>query len=97
MEIEGLGDLAYDRGTYSQTVTPDGAAPIEDRGKYLTILRKQAAHRSLPKSNCRNRQRHERHRRWTTARSAIDACSGEPAEVTDNRADSIPAQEPGRC
>ena len=42
LEIEGQGDLAYDRGTYSMTVTPPGAAPIEDRGKYLTILRKQA-------------------------------------------------------
>jgi len=42
LEIEGQGDLAYDRGTYSMTVTPPGAAPIEDRGKYLTIWRKQA-------------------------------------------------------
>ncbi len=42
LEIEGRGDLAYDRGTYSVTVTPAGAAPIEVHGKYLTILRKQA-------------------------------------------------------
>jgi ketosteroid isomerase-like protein len=42
LEIEGRGDLAYDRGTYSMTVTPAGAAPIEDHGKYLTIWRKQA-------------------------------------------------------
>lgn len=42
LEIEGRGDLAYDRGTYSLTVTPVGAAPIEVRGKYLSILRKQA-------------------------------------------------------
>ena len=42
LEIEGQGDLAYDRGTYSMTVTPAGAAPIEDHGKYLTIWRKQA-------------------------------------------------------
>jgi uncharacterized protein (TIGR02246 family) len=42
LEIEGRGDLAYDRGTYSVTVTPVGAAPIDVRGKYLTILRKQA-------------------------------------------------------
>jgi ketosteroid isomerase-like protein len=34
--------LAYDRGTYSMTITPPGAAAIEDRGKYLTIYRKQA-------------------------------------------------------
>ena len=42
LEIEGQGNLAYDRGTYSMTVTPPRAAPIEDRGKYLTIYRKQA-------------------------------------------------------
>ena len=42
LEIEGQGDLAYDRGTYSMTLTPSGAAPIEERGKYLTIWRKQA-------------------------------------------------------
>jgi ketosteroid isomerase-like protein len=42
LEVEGQGDLAYDRGTYSMTVTPPGAAPIEDRGKYLGIWRKQA-------------------------------------------------------
>jgi len=42
LEIEGQTDLAYDRGIYSMTLTPAGAAPIIDRGKYLTILRKQA-------------------------------------------------------
>ena len=42
LEMEGRGDLAYDRGTYSMTVTPPGAAPIEDRGKYVAIWRKQA-------------------------------------------------------
>jgi ketosteroid isomerase-like protein len=42
LEIEGRGDLAYDRGTYSLTVTPVGAAPIDVHGKFLTILRKQA-------------------------------------------------------
>ncbi len=42
LEIEGGADLAYERGTYSETATPIGAAPIEDRGKYLTIWRKQA-------------------------------------------------------
>ena len=40
--VEGQADLAYDRGTYSMTVTPPGAAPIKDHGKYLFILRKQA-------------------------------------------------------
>jgi ketosteroid isomerase-like protein len=42
LEIEGQGDLAYDRGTYSMTLMPPGATPIEDHGKYLTIWRKQA-------------------------------------------------------
>jgi ketosteroid isomerase-like protein len=42
LEIEGRGDLAYERTTYSMTVTPAGAAPIEERGKGLSIWRKQA-------------------------------------------------------
>ena len=42
LEIEGRGDLAYDRGTISWTVTPADAAPIEERAKYLCIWRKQA-------------------------------------------------------
>ena len=42
LEIEGRGDLAYSRGTYSMTVAPAGVAPIEDRGKYIEIWRKQA-------------------------------------------------------
>jgi ketosteroid isomerase-like protein len=42
LEIVGQGNLAYDRGTYSMTVTHVGAAPLEDHGKYLTIWRKQA-------------------------------------------------------
>ena len=42
LEIEGQGNLAYDRGTYSMTVTHVGAAATEDHGKYLTIWRKQA-------------------------------------------------------
>ena len=42
LEIEGQSDLAIDRGTYSMTLTPAGAAPIMDHGKYLTVWRKQA-------------------------------------------------------
>ena len=41
-EIEGQTDLAYDRGTYSMTLAPPGAAPIMERGKFLTIWHKQA-------------------------------------------------------
>lgn len=40
-EVEGVGDLAYVRGTYSLTITPPGAAPIPERGKYLYVARKQ--------------------------------------------------------
>jgi uncharacterized protein (TIGR02246 family) len=42
LEIEERGDLAYSRETCSITVSPTGAAPVEDHGKGLTIWRKQA-------------------------------------------------------
>jgi ketosteroid isomerase-like protein len=51
LEIEGQGDLAFDRGTYSMTVTPAGAAPIEDRGKHLIIWRKQETRAYKPARN----------------------------------------------
>jgi len=42
LEIEGRGDLAYVRGTYSVTVGAPGAPePITNVGKMLAILRKQ--------------------------------------------------------
>ena len=42
VEIDGRGDLAYARGTYSVTVQPEGVPePIQDTGKYLEIRRKQ--------------------------------------------------------
>ncbi len=42
-EIEGRGDLAYVRGTYTMRLHPDGAPePVEDAGKYLEIRRKQS-------------------------------------------------------
>jgi uncharacterized protein (TIGR02246 family) len=40
-EIEGLGNLAYVRGSYSLTITPPGAAPIPERGKFFYVTRKQ--------------------------------------------------------
>ena len=41
--IEGYGDLAYARGTYSEEYTMDGVnGPISDEGKLLYILRKNA-------------------------------------------------------
>jgi uncharacterized protein (TIGR02246 family) len=42
METIASGDVAYDVGTYSQTVTPkqsDGT-PMNDRGKYVVLLRR---------------------------------------------------------
>jgi uncharacterized protein (TIGR02246 family) len=42
VEIEGRGDLAYARGTYTLTfAVPGMAEPISDSGKYVTIFRKQ--------------------------------------------------------
>lgn len=44
-EVEGRGDLAYARGHYTMDATPrvpGGAAPFQDRGKFLEILRRQA-------------------------------------------------------
>lgn len=41
--IEGTEDLAYNRGTYSLTFVPPGAArPMTEKGKYLWIVRKGA-------------------------------------------------------
>ena len=42
-EVQILGDHAYSHGTYSFLMTPKaGGATIEDSGKFLTILEKQA-------------------------------------------------------
>lgn len=44
IEATATGDVAYDVGTYSQTITPKkgGAKPIMDRGKYVVVLRRSA-------------------------------------------------------
>lgn len=43
IELEGRGDLAYVRGTYSMMLTLPGATePISDTGKYIEIWRKRA-------------------------------------------------------
>ena len=43
LEIDGYGDLAFDRGTYSFTVVSEGVEePLTAVGKYLVIARKQA-------------------------------------------------------
>lgn len=41
-EIDGRGDLAFVRGTYSMAFVPEGASePVQDNGKYIEIRRKQ--------------------------------------------------------
>ena len=41
-EIEGRGDLAYIRGTYSETLSFGENEPVDLEGKYVWILKKQA-------------------------------------------------------
>ena len=42
-EVEVAGDWAFDRGTYAMKLTPKGDGdPMEDKGKYIVILEKQA-------------------------------------------------------
>lgn len=42
-DLEGRGDLAYARGSYSMKIAVPGApAPVDEKGKYLEIWRKQA-------------------------------------------------------
>ncbi len=42
LDVDGRGDLAYARGSYSATVEVPGVPePISDVGKFLAILRKQ--------------------------------------------------------
>ena len=42
-EIDGGGNLAFVRGTYTITTQPEGVSePLEDSGKYVEIRRKQA-------------------------------------------------------
>jgi len=42
VEIEGRGDLALIRGTYSMTINQEGAAPVTDSGKWMEMRRKHA-------------------------------------------------------
>src|SRR3972149_369420 len=42
MEVDGVGDVAYVRGHYVLTMTPEGSDPINDSGHYLEVRRKQA-------------------------------------------------------
>lgn len=48
MKVEGREDLAYVLGTYTMTMAPPGApGPINDSGKFVTVLRRQADGRWL--------------------------------------------------
>lgn len=40
LESRVSGDLAYDVGTYRQTITPKGAKATEDSGNYTVIMRR---------------------------------------------------------
>lgn len=43
VEVTGRGEIAYGRGMYAMTVMPEGAhESIQDSGKYVVILQKQA-------------------------------------------------------
>jgi ketosteroid isomerase-like protein len=43
VSLEGRGDLAYEQGTYTNTITPPGAsAAVIDKGKYITVWKKQS-------------------------------------------------------
>jgi ketosteroid isomerase-like protein len=43
VEVDGCGDIAYVYGTYAMVMTvPEGEQPVNDRGKYIEIWRRQA-------------------------------------------------------
>jgi uncharacterized protein (TIGR02246 family) len=42
VEVDGRGDLAYERGTYALTIAASSGKPaVADHGKYLVIKRRQ--------------------------------------------------------
>ena len=42
VEVAKSGDLAYVSGTYEETKTDASGKPVQDRGKYVEIFKKQA-------------------------------------------------------
>jgi uncharacterized protein (TIGR02246 family) len=42
LETTAVGDNGYDVGTYQQSMTPKGAAPVKETGKYTVILKRSA-------------------------------------------------------
>ena len=43
LDTHAAGDRGYDVGTYRQSVTPKGAAPVSDSGKYTVIVKRSGA------------------------------------------------------
>ena len=41
VEVAKSGDLAYSQGTYEMTTNDPKGKPMTDRGKYLTVWKKQ--------------------------------------------------------
>ena len=39
--IASAGDLAYGRGQYAMALSPPGATPVQDVGKYVVVYRRQ--------------------------------------------------------
>lgn len=43
VDVDGVGDVAYARGTYTLTIAPAGKTPaVSDHGKFLEVRRRQA-------------------------------------------------------
>ena len=42
VELHESGELVIDVGRYTLGIQPPGAEPIEDRGKYVDVMRRQA-------------------------------------------------------
>lgn len=42
LELHESGELVIDVGRYTLGIQPPGAEPIEDRGKYVDVMRRQA-------------------------------------------------------
>jgi uncharacterized protein (TIGR02246 family) len=41
-EVMVAGDMAIETGTYTMTMQPKGGKPMDDKGKYMTVWKKQA-------------------------------------------------------
>jgi uncharacterized protein (TIGR02246 family) len=41
-DVMVVGDMAVETGTYTMSITPKGGKPMDDKGKYLTVWKRQA-------------------------------------------------------